>query len=125
MLSTLQNVKPTGNSTPDAAPVDHHVVKMEKTEPEGIRAPPSTTPPPAATAGMVTITIQIELPSYKKNLNQVLSVSLLMTSSTALGNEELYELTRSPLLARAVEAVMSKETTETKFKFCLLVGDSI
>ena len=35
-------------------------------------------------------------------LNQVSSVSLIMTSLTALANEELFELTRRPLLTQAV-----------------------
>ena len=43
--------------------------------------------------GMVTIKFQSELPTFKENLNQVTSVSLLMTSSRTLANEELFELT--------------------------------
>ena len=46
-----------------------------------------------STPGMVTITIQIESPSFKENLNQGLSVSLVMTASVALANEGLFELT--------------------------------
>ena len=38
-------------------------------------------------AGMVTIKFESELASFQENLNQVSSVSLLMTSSTALANE--------------------------------------
>ena len=38
----------------------------------------------------------------KNKLNQVSSVSLLMTSSTALANEGLFELTRHPSLTWAV-----------------------
>ena len=64
-------------------------------------------------AGMVTITFQSELPSWKENLNQVSSVSLLVTSSTAFANKGLFELTRHPSMTRAVEEVMSKETDET------------
>ena len=44
------------------------------------------------------------------NLNQVSSVSLLMTSSTALANKGLFELTRRPLLTWAV--LSFAETTE-------------
>ena len=50
---------------------------------------------------MVTIKFQSESPSFKKNLNQVSSVSLLMTSSLALANEGLFELTRRPSVTRA------------------------
>ena len=39
--------------------------------------------------GMATIKFLSELPSLKENLNQVSSVSLLMTSLTALANEGL------------------------------------
>ena len=45
------------------------------------------------------------------DLNQVSSVSLLMTSSTALANEGLFELTRRPSLTRAVSLSLA-ETTE-------------
>ena len=46
----------------------------------------------------------------RENLNQVSSVSLLMTSSTALANKGLFELTRRPSLTRAVSSFA--ETTE-------------
>ena len=47
---------------------------------------------PMGKAGMVTIKLESELPRFKENLNLVSSVSLLMTSSTALTNEGLFEL---------------------------------
>ena len=50
----------------------------------------------AGEAGMVTIRYESELACFKENLNQVSSVSLLMTSSPALANEGLFELTRRP-----------------------------
>ena len=43
--------------------------------------------------GMVTIRFESELASFKENLSQVSSVSLLMTASTALANKGLFELT--------------------------------
>ena len=45
-------------------------------------------------SGMVTIKFRSESPSFKENFNQVSSVSLLMTSSTALANKGLFELIR-------------------------------
>ena len=42
---------------------------------------------------MVTIRFESELASFKGKLDQVSSVSLLMTASTALGNEGLFQLT--------------------------------
>ena len=44
-------------------------------------------------------------------LNKILSVTLLMTASTALANERLFELTRCPSLTRAVSSSFA-ETTE-------------
>ena len=46
------------------------------------------------------------------DLNQVLSVSLLMTSSTALTNQGLYELTPLPLLTWAVLLSFAETTDE-------------
>ena len=46
------------------------------------------------------------------DLNQVSSVSLLMTSSTALANEGLFELTRRPSLTRAVSSSFAETTEE-------------
>ena len=51
---------------------------------------------PAGIPGMVTIKFESESPSFKDNLNQVSSVSLLMTASTGLTNEGLFELTQRP-----------------------------
>ena len=42
-------------------------------------------------AGMVTIKFLSESPTFKENLNQASSISLLMTSSTALANEGLFQ----------------------------------
>ena len=61
---------------------------------------------------MVTSKLESELASFKENLNQVSSVSLLMTSSTALANEGLFELTRPPLLTLAVSLSLVKTTEE-------------
>ena len=44
--------------------------------------------------------------------NQVSSVSLLMTSSTALANKGLFELTRRPSLTRAVSLSFAQTTEE-------------
>ena len=63
-------------------------------------------------AGMVTIRFESELASFKENLSQVSSVSLLMTSSTALANEGLFELTRRPSLTRAVSSSFAETTEE-------------
>ena len=41
-------------------------------------------------SGMVTIKFKSESPTFKENLNQVSSVSLLMTSSTGLANQGLF-----------------------------------
>ena len=57
---------------------------------------------------MVTIRFQSELPTSKNDLNQVSYVSLLRTSLMVLANEGLFELTKSPSLARAVEEVVSR-----------------
>ena len=65
--------------------------------------------------GMVTIKFQSESPSFKENLNQVSSVSLLMTSSPALANEGLFELTRRPSLTRAVSLSFAETTEEPGF----------
>ena len=46
------------------------------------------------------------------DLNQVSSVSLLMTSLTALANEGLFELTWRPWLARAVLSSFAETTEE-------------
>ena len=62
---------------------------------------------------MVTIKFLSESPSFKKKLNQVSSVSLLMTSLTALDNEERRVSSISPSLAKDAKEVMSKETDET------------
>ena len=50
------------------------------------------------TSGPGTIKFSHELSSFKENWNQVLCVSLLMTSSTALANKWLFELSRRPPL---------------------------
>ena len=88
-------------------------------------------------SGMVTIKFQSESPSFKETLNRVSSVSLITTASTALararchsrkqpwkqpGSSVKYETTcvnegrrvsyKCPLLARAYEKVLSKETDE-------------
>ena len=47
---------------------------------------------------MVTIKSRSELPSNKENLNQVWSVSLLMTALTALTNQGLFELNWRPFI---------------------------
>ena len=49
-----------------------------------------------AAEGMITIKYLSELPSFKVNVNQVSSISLPMTSSMALANEGLCELTLRP-----------------------------
>ena len=46
------------------------------------------------------------------DLIQVSSVSLLMTASTALANEGLFELTRRPSLTRAVSLSFAETTEE-------------
>ena len=46
------------------------------------------------------------------DFNQVSSISLLMTSSTALANEGLFELTRRPSLTRAVLLPLAETTEE-------------
>ena len=62
----------------------------------------------------------------RTNLNQVSSVSLLMTSSTTLANEGLFELTGRPLLTRAVSLSFAETTEEPgctqvkRPKFCLI-----
>ena len=61
---------------------------------------------------MVTIRYESELACFKENLNQVSSVSLLMTSSTALANEGLFELTRRPSLTRAVSLSLAETAKE-------------
>ena len=50
---------------------------------------------------MVTIKLESEMASFKENLNQVSSVSMLMTASPALAIG-LFELTQCPSLTRAV-----------------------
>ena len=60
---------------------------------------------------MVTIKFDSELANFKENLNQVLSVSLLMTASTTLANEGLLELTRSSTVTQAISLSFA-ETTE-------------
>ena len=47
-----------------------------------------------------------------ENLNEVSSVSLLMTASTALANQGLFELTRRPSLTRAVSLSFAETTEE-------------
>ena len=69
-------------------------------------------PAGAAKLAMVTIKFESELASFKENLNQVSSVSLLMTSSPALANEGLFELTRRPSLTRAVSLSFAETTEE-------------
>ena len=60
------------------------------------------------------------------DLNRVSSVSLLMTSSTALANEGLFELTRRPSLTRAVSSSFAETTEEPgcsqvkRPQFCLI-----
>ena len=61
---------------------------------------------------MVTIKFKSELASFQENSNQVSSVSLLMTSSTALANKGLFELTQHPLLTRAVSSSFAETTEE-------------
>ena len=46
----------------------------------------------------------------RNNFSQVSSVSLLMTASTALANEGLFELTRRPSLTRAVSSSFAEGT---------------
>ena len=76
---------------------------------------------------MVTNRFESELASFKENLNQVSSVSLLMTSSTALANEGLFELTRRPSLTWAVSLSFAETTEEPgcsqvkRPKFCLIL----
>ena len=61
------------------------------------------------------------------DLNRVSSVSLLMTSSTALANEGLFELTRRPSLTRAVSSSFAETTEEPgcsqvkRPKFCIIL----
>ena len=71
-------------------------------------ATPPARPCPCRHPGMVTIKFESELASFQENLNQVSSVSLLMTSSPALANEGLFELTRRPSLTRAVSLSFAK-----------------
>ena len=59
--------------------------------------------------GMVTFKFRGELPTFNKSL--VLSVTLLMTSSTALANGGLFQLTPSPSLTRSA-TLLFVETTE-------------
>ena len=61
---------------------------------------------------MVTIKFQSESPTFKENLNQVASISLLITSSTALANKGLFELTRRPSLTPAVSLSFTETTEE-------------
>ena len=63
-------------------------------------------------AGMVTTKFQSESPTFKNDLNQVSSKSFLMTSSTALANKGLFELTRRPSLKRAVSLSFAETTEE-------------
>ena len=80
-----------------------------------------------SSAGMVTIRFQSESPSFKENSNQVSSVSLVMTSLTALTNEGFFELIQRPLLSRAVSSSLAETTAEPgsnqakRPKFCLIV----
>ena len=60
---------------------------------------------------MVTIKFYSESLSFKENLNQVSSASLLMTASGDLSNERFIELTRRPSLTQAVLSSFA-ETTE-------------
>ena len=48
----------------------------------------------------------------RKNLYKVTSVSSLMTASTALANQGLFELTRRPSLTRAVSSSFAETTKE-------------
>ena len=67
------------------------------------------------------------------DLNRVSSVSLLMTSSTALANEGLFELTRRPSLTRAVSSSFAETTEEPscsqvkrpKFRLILVIFKQI
>ena len=61
---------------------------------------------------MVTIKLESELPGFEENLDQVSSISLLMTASTALANEGLFELTWRPSLTRAVSLSFAETTEE-------------
>ena len=62
--------------------------------------------------GMVTIKFESGLASFQESLNQVSSVSLLMTSSPSLANEGLFELTQRPSLTRAVSLSFAETTEE-------------
>ena len=61
---------------------------------------------------MVTIKFLSESPTFKENLNQVLSVFLLMTASRALANEGLFEPTQRPLLTRAASLSFAETIEE-------------
>ena len=61
-------------------------------------------------AGMVTIRFESELASFEENLNKVSSVSLLMTASTALAKEGLFELTQRPLWTQPVLSFVYRGT---------------
>ena len=50
----------------------------------------------------------------KNDLIRVSSVSLLMTSSTALANEELFELTLCPSLTQAISLSFAETTEESE-----------
>ena len=73
---------------------------------------------------MVTIKFESELASSEENLNQVWSISLLMTALTALANEGLFELTRRPSLTPAILLSFAETTEEPscsqveRQKFC-------
>ena len=63
-------------------------------------------------AGMVTIEFLSESPTFKENLNQISSVSLLKTTSTALTSKGLFELTLRPWLTWAVSLSFAETTKE-------------
>ena len=63
--------------------------------------------------GMVTIKFWRGSESCKGNLNQVSSISLLMTSSMALANKGLFELTLRQSLTQAVTMSFAETTKES------------
>ena len=58
------------------------------------------------------------------DLNQVSSVSLLMTASTALANEGLFELTEHPLLRRAISSSFTETAEDSPGASVLSVIDN-
>ena len=62
--------------------------------------------------GMVWSSFEVSRQLLTNDLNQVSSVSWLMTSWTALANKGLCELTRRPPLTRAVSLSFAETTKE-------------